>query len=151
MYDINKRKPMIDVTVGDLITLLRGLPTDAKILCCGDNVAHIHVEKDNSVVNIDTENLDECYDEEVKMNMTVADLKAILNSLSDDLPVVIPVIDERNANQIFGFRHVRTAGILHDEYEPTEPRVLCINSAEYGVDISTQMQNKPIVCEKVLF
>ena len=63
MYDITKRITMVDATVGDLIKLLKGIPTDARILCCGDNIAYIHVEKDDSVVNIDTEDLEEdCYD-----------------------------------------------------------------------------------------
>lgn len=39
-------------------------------------------------------------------NMTVKDLKEILNECPDDMPV----IDEDDANHIYGFRHVRTAG-----------------------------------------
>lgn len=51
------------------------------------------------------------------INMTVGDLKAILNELPGDMSIIIPVIDEDDANNIFAFRHVRTAGILYDEYE----------------------------------
>ena len=46
------------------------------------------------------------------MNMTIAELKRLISDLPDNMPVVIPVIDEDNCNYIFGFRFVRTAGML---------------------------------------
>ena len=36
-------------------------------------------------------------------NMYVKDLKKILNELPDDMPIIIPVIDEDDANHIYGF------------------------------------------------
>lgn len=64
MYDINKRKTLKNPTVGDLIKYLSQLPKGAMLLCCGDNYSCIHVEQDGSVVCIDTEDLDECYEED---------------------------------------------------------------------------------------
>lgn len=61
MYDINKRKKMLNVTVGEIIDELTKLPKDATFCCCGDNQMFIHVEKDGTVVSIDTEDLDEDY------------------------------------------------------------------------------------------
>lgn len=84
------------------------------------------------------------------VNMTVSDLKRIIRKLPDDMPIIVPVISEYDCNNIFGFRHVRTAGILFDEYDD-DPRVLCLNASAYGVDISYQVKEKDIVCEKVLF
>lgn len=84
------------------------------------------------------------------VNMTVSDLKRILTKLPGDMPVVMPVIPQDDCNDILGFRHIRTAGILFDEYED-DPRVLCLNAAAYGADIEYQVRNKDIVCEKVLF
>lgn len=86
------------------------------------------------------------------INMTVGDLKAILNELPGDMSIIIPVIDEDDANNIFAFRHVRTAGILYDEYEEKgDQRVLCLNAAADGADISTQIKSRDVICEKVLF
>ena len=86
------------------------------------------------------------------MNMSVSDLKKILSKLPGDMPVIIPVITEEDANHILAFRHVRTAGILCDEYEREgNRRVLCLNAAADGVDISTQTERRDVVCEKVLF
>ena len=88
------------------------------------------------------------------INLTVGQLKSILNDLPDSMNVIIPVIDEDDANHIFGFRHVRTAGILYCEYAE-EKEVLCLNDAVYGVDISTQIEKSgidpSIICEKILY
>ena len=84
------------------------------------------------------------------INMTVSDLKRIIESLPDDMPVIVPVILEDDANNILGFRYVRTAGILYDELAD-DPRVLCLNAAAGGVDISTQIKSRDCICEKVLF
>ena len=37
-------------------------------------------------------------------NLTISELKKIVADLPDDMPVIIPVIDEDDCNQIFGFR-----------------------------------------------
>lgn len=89
-------------------------------------------------------------------NMTVKDLKELLENVSDNMPIVIPVISEDDANYIVGFRHVRTAGILKDElnYDPTTRVALCLNAAADGFDISNQidMYGKDyIFCERVLY
>lgn len=87
------------------------------------------------------------------INLTVGELKEILNneSLSDDMDVVIPVISEDDANYIFGFRHVRTAGILECVYE--EHKAFVLNSSENGADINTQIKNYSgdPSCTKVLY
>lgn len=61
MYDITKRDKCLAITVEDFIKKLESMPKDAIVTCCGDNLLYIHVEKDGSVVNIDTEDLDSEY------------------------------------------------------------------------------------------
>ena len=86
-------------------------------------------------------------------NMTIKDLKEILKDLPDDMPVVIPVIDEDDVNTIYGFRYVRTAGILFDGYGiGPDLRVFVLNGSKDGVDISTQIKTRDtVICEKVLY
>ena len=50
-------------------------------------------------------------------DLRVKDLRIILEGLPDDMLIIIPVVDENDVNHIYGFRKVRTAGILEDEYE----------------------------------
>ena len=88
--------------------------------------------------------------EHKNVNMTVKDLRKILRGLPSDMAVVMPVISEDDCNYIFGFRHIRTAGILYSEYEPKYSRVLAVNAARDS-DISEQIKNRDAVCEKVLF
>ena len=64
MYDINKRKKMLNVTVGELIEHLQTLPKEAKVTFCGDLRGYVHVEKDDSVVTLDYSDLDEDYIED---------------------------------------------------------------------------------------
>lgn len=85
------------------------------------------------------------------INMTIKQLKRILRKLPNDMPVVIPVVLEDNVNSILGFRYVRTAGILRDDFERAEPRVLCLNGAAAGFDIATQVKNRDVACERVMF
>ena len=61
MYDIKRRKEISGMTVKDIISELAKLPSDAVAICCGDDNVWIHVEQDNSVVCIDAESLDDCY------------------------------------------------------------------------------------------
>ena len=84
-------------------------------------------------------------------NMRVKDLKDILNQLPDDMPVIIPVIDEDDANHIYGFRYVRTAGILTSQGEKDD-RVLCLNAADKE-DIADQvyLSGKDVRVEKILY
>ncbi len=85
-------------------------------------------------------------------NMYVKDLKKILNELPDDMPVIIPVIDEEDANHIYGFRHVRTAGVLISDGEQ-DREVLCINAAADGQDIADQVyfSGRDVGVKNVLF
>ena len=62
MYDLSKRYFKEDISVEELIKKLKEYPPKAKICICGDSYCYIHSEQDGSVVNIDNEPLDECYD-----------------------------------------------------------------------------------------
>lgn len=85
-------------------------------------------------------------------DMKVKDLKNIINELPDDMIIVIPVIDEEDANHIYGFRKVRTAGILVDEYED-ESEALCLNAAADDQDIADQVyfSGKDVNVKDILF
>lgn len=61
MYDKNKRIFKENITVNELCNILSTLPPRAKICICGDSYCYIHVEQDGSVVNLDNEDLEECY------------------------------------------------------------------------------------------
>lgn len=71
-------------------------------------------------------------------NLTISELKKMVANLPDDIPVVIPVIDENNCNRIFGFRFVRTAGMLFCQDEEFQ-KVLCLNAAADEMNISEQV------------
>lgn len=63
MYDKNQQTTFHKPTVAQIISRLSELPPDAQITICGDDNCYIHVETDNSVVNMDNEPLDECYED----------------------------------------------------------------------------------------
>lgn len=86
------------------------------------------------------------------IDMRVKDLKDILNKLPDNMAIVIPVIDEDDANDINGFRKVRTAGILVSEGEE-DREVLCLNAAADGQDICDQVyfSGRGVDVKEVLF
>ena len=69
-------------------------------------------------------------------NMYVKDLKKILNKLPDDMPIIIPVIAEDDANHIYCFRHIRTAGVLASYGEED---ACCLNAAADWQDIADQV------------
>lgn len=85
------------------------------------------------------------------MDMTVRDLKAALKDLPDDMEVIVTAYAEDDANYIFGFRHVRTAGILKNPYE--DKPALCLAPAMDGADMESLIENmhSDTNCEKVLF
>ena len=87
----------------------------------------------------------------MNINLTIAELKTIINDLPDETPVIIPVIDENDCNRLYGFRYVRTAGILSCEGEKDE-RVLCLNAAN-NQDIADQVHFSGRDCnvEEVLY
>ncbi len=63
MYDKEQLFQSLSPTVRELIAALQKVNPDAKVTVCGDDNCFIHVEKDNSVVNLDNESLDECYED----------------------------------------------------------------------------------------
>lgn len=85
------------------------------------------------------------------INVTVRDLRECLEGLPDDMDVIIPVCDENNENNILGFRHARTIGILEHPVEP-EP-AFCIAISRDGADMYTliKLNDKGVICKKVLF
>lgn len=70
--------------------------------------------------------------------MTIGDLKEVIKDLDDGMLMAIPVVDEEDVNHIYGFRLVRTAGILHTEADDPKD-VLCLNSATGEKDIADQV------------
>lgn len=86
------------------------------------------------------------------INLTVGDLKDFLANVKNDMPVIIPVIDEDDSNHILGYRNVRTIGILQDNYGPPEDRTaLCLCTSNGDLDISQMIKRPDIVCKKVIF
>ena len=62
MYDSKQFQSYSELTVGQLVDI-QGLPQDAQIVICGDDYCYIHVESDGSVVNLDNNSLEDCYDD----------------------------------------------------------------------------------------
>lgn len=62
MYDISKRKQFS--TVGELKQLLENCPDNTQIVVTGDDYCWFHIEEDESVICLDVEDLEECYEEE---------------------------------------------------------------------------------------
>lgn len=67
MYDSKQFQSYSELTVGQLVDILQGLPQDAEIVICGDNYCYIHVESDGSVVNLDNNSLEDCYDDDINI------------------------------------------------------------------------------------
>ena len=90
-------------------------------------------------------------DYERGINVTVRDLRECLEGLPDDMDVIIPIIDEEDANHIYCYRHVRTIGILENFFEPKP--ALCLNAAANGLDLHSQVgdNENSTKCTKVLF
>ena len=65
MSEQNQQKTFHKPTGAQISSRLRDLPPEAQITICGDDSCYIHVETDNSVVNMDNEPLDECYEDNV--------------------------------------------------------------------------------------
>ena len=62
MYDKTKMIFKDKITVNELCNILSTLPARAELCICGDSNCYIHIEQDGSVVNLDNESLDECYE-----------------------------------------------------------------------------------------
>ena len=65
MYDSKEFQSYSELTVGQLVDILQGLPQDAQIVICGDDYCYIHVESDGSVVNLDNNSLEDYYDDDI--------------------------------------------------------------------------------------
>lgn len=61
MYDIKERKKFRKLKIAELIEELKNLPQNAEFLLCGDNLFYLHIEKDKTVVCLDTEDLEDDY------------------------------------------------------------------------------------------
>lgn len=86
----------------------------------------------------------------VSSAMKVCHLKAILEDLPDDMPVVIPARVDEDYNILTHCVAVGTAGVLSSPYEAK--KVLCLNAMHDQNDkISKQVDSITIRCEKVLF
>lgn len=85
-------------------------------------------------------------------DMQVRDLKEIIRNLPDDMIIIFPVIGEDDVNKIFGFRKVRTAGILECSSEE-DREALCLNGACDGQDIADQVyfSGKDVGVKEVLY
>lgn len=83
--------------------------------------------------------------------LTIKELKKIIENLPDEMIIIHPVIDEIDTNKIYGFRKIRTAGILSSDYG--EPQyVFCLNSAN-NMDLCDQIyfSGMDVEVESVLF
>lgn len=88
------------------------------------------------------------------MNITVKDLKEAIKDLPDDMDVIMPVINEDDANEILAFRHIRTIGIL--ECKTENGPALCLNTSAAGADLYNQINSNKyradnsVKCNKLL-
>ena len=81
--------------------------------------------------------------------MKVCHLKAILEDLPDDMPVVIPARVDENYNILTNCVAVGTAGVLSSPYEAA--KVLCLNATASRAGTIASQINDTIECEQVLF
>lgn len=64
MYNIKKRKQFN--TIGELKEILKNISDDTKVFVCGEDYCWFHIEQDGSVVCLDNEDLEECYEEDLE-------------------------------------------------------------------------------------
>lgn len=67
MYDSKQFQSYSEITVGQLIDILKALPQNSQLVICGDEYCYIHVETDGTVVNLDNNSLDDCYCEDINI------------------------------------------------------------------------------------
>lgn len=84
----------------------------------------------------------------VNKNVTVKELKALLNTLPDEMNVITPIALENNPNSIQGYRQITSVGILSNEYMPES--AVCIAALENGMNISEAAKATSAICEKLL-
>ena len=63
MYDYKKSSIGVNITAKDLIIELSKFSPEATIHICGSNCCFIHVEKDESKINLDFDTCDDGYDD----------------------------------------------------------------------------------------
>ena len=68
MYDPKLKRAFKSAKVRELIEALQALPPDAQIVCDGDEWFWLHVEKDRSVVNIDSTEMEDEYEVENELS-----------------------------------------------------------------------------------
>ena len=85
----------------------------------------------------------------VSSAMKVCHLRAILEDLPDDMPVVIPARVDENDNILTKCVAVGTAGGLSSPYEAT--KVLCLNAIARRAGTIASQINDTMECEQVLF
>lgn len=82
--------------------------------------------------------------------LTIEKLRQIIEDLPDDMEVIVPVPCFDDANQISGFRYVRTAGIVSCYFE----KVLCLagSTKEKKLDdLVATYEGEATTCPQVLF
>lgn len=92
-------------------------------------------------------------------NMTVGQLKECLKDIPDDIHVIFAVPDTVDTNHVYGYRYIRTAGILTDHLVEgsgmEDATTLCLAVTAGGLDLHGLLEeNKEyshITCEKVLY
>ena len=62
MYNITKRQCFS--TVGELRELLENIADETQVVITGDDSCWFHIEEDESIICLDTEDLEDVYDEE---------------------------------------------------------------------------------------
>ena len=68
MYDPKLKRAFKSAKVRELIEALQALPPDEQIVCDGDEWFWLHVEKDRSVVNIDSTEMEDEYEVENELS-----------------------------------------------------------------------------------
>lgn len=86
-------------------------------------------------------------------DITVKDMKAMLEDLPDNMPIVFAAFDRDDVDRIHGLYYARTAGVVESEYSSPEA-VLCLNTRRNYNDISEQLLysgKSQVHCTKLLF
>lgn len=86
------------------------------------------------------------------INLTVGKLKELLHDLPDDMDIIVPVCpDENDSNIICSFRHVRSAGVLNNDY--VSKPALCLAATNDSKDIKTLLDENKLGtwCDRLLY
>lgn len=79
MYDLSKRECVDKVTAGDVIDLLLKVPRSAQMVVCGAEKFYLHVDTNNTIVCLDTEDLDDDYFEARRIEFgNLTDIREVL-------------------------------------------------------------------------